>query len=113
MPGQAQLQGTAAPTPIPIGEEWPPPAERWLDLVNPATGGPLGRLPLGGAAAVDAAVTAATAGFVRWSAEPMAQRMTVLFRYRELLSTHAEELARLIARENGKTLDEARGDLRR
>jgi malonate-semialdehyde dehydrogenase (acetylating)/methylmalonate-semialdehyde dehydrogenase len=37
----------------------------------------------------------------------------VLFRYRELLEQHFDELARLVTRENGKTLDEARGDVRR
>ena len=37
----------------------------------------------------------------------------ILFRYRDLLEKHFDELARLVTRENGKTLDEARGDVRR
>jgi malonate-semialdehyde dehydrogenase (acetylating)/methylmalonate-semialdehyde dehydrogenase len=96
-----------------IGERWLDRAERFLDLTNPATGEALCRVPMGGAAEVDAAVQAATAGFEQWRAQPVAKRMTVLFRYRELLDRNAEELARCISRENGKTLDEARGDLRR
>jgi malonate-semialdehyde dehydrogenase (acetylating)/methylmalonate-semialdehyde dehydrogenase len=50
---------------------------------------------------------------VRWRATPVPDRARVLFRYRELLEEHFEELAALIVRENGKLLIEARGSLRR
>jgi malonate-semialdehyde dehydrogenase (acetylating)/methylmalonate-semialdehyde dehydrogenase len=62
---------------------------------------------------VDAACTAAAQAFPAWRATPPPDRARVLFRYRELLEKHFDELAHLIVRENGKLLSEARGSLRR
>src|SRR3954453_20156226 len=61
----------------------------------------------------DAACAAAAAAFPAWRATPAPDRARVLFRYRELLEAHFDELAALIVRENGKLLSEARGSLRR
>lgn len=83
------------------------------DVFNPSTGDVIARVPRGGAADVDAAVQAARAAFASWSATPAPQRAATLFRYRELLERNFDALARLVTRENGKTLDEARGDVRR
>ena len=83
------------------------------DVYNPSTGEVIARVPLGGPAEVDAAVQAARVAFASWSNLPAPRRATFLFRYRELLEQYFEELARLVTRENGKTLDEARGDVRR
>src|SRR5688572_28416090 len=88
-------------------------AEHCHPVDNPSTGEIIAQLPLGSAADVDAAVEAAQAAFTVWSQTPAPRRATVMFRYRELLEARQEELARLITRENGKTLDEARGDVRR
>jgi malonate-semialdehyde dehydrogenase (acetylating)/methylmalonate-semialdehyde dehydrogenase len=89
------------------------PAGEFGDVFNPSTGEVIARVPLGTAAEVDAAVRAAQAAFAGWSNTPAPKRATVLFRYREVLEQHFDELARLVTRENGKTLDEARGDVRR
>ena len=83
------------------------------DVFNPSTGEVIARVPLGTAADVDAAVQAARAAFASWSVVPPPKRSAVLFRYRDLLERHYDELARLVTKENGKTLDEARGDVRR
>lgn len=80
---------------------------------NPSTGEIIALTPLSIAADVDAAVAAAAQAFVHWSRVPAPKRASVLFRYRERLEQHADELARLVTRENGKTLEEARGDVRR
>src|SRR5213078_2771494 len=56
---------------------------------------------------------AAAAAFPAWRATPPPDRARVLFRFRELLEAHFDDLARLIVRENGKLLSEARGSLRR
>ena len=61
----------------------------------------------------DAACAAANAVFPAWRATPPPERARVLFRYRELLETHFDELAELVVRENGKLLSEARGSVRR
>ena len=61
----------------------------------------------------DAACAAANAAFPAWRATPAPERARVLFRYRELLEAHFDELAELAVRENGKLLTEARGSVRR
>jgi malonate-semialdehyde dehydrogenase (acetylating)/methylmalonate-semialdehyde dehydrogenase len=97
-----------------VGGEWvvPSPPD-WRELINPATGDVLGRVPMGGVAEVADAVRAARAAFPRWRETPVIQRARFLFRFKALLEEHFDEIARLVTQENGKTLDEARGSLRR
>ena len=105
-----------ADRPIPncIGGAWVPShATDSLPLANPATGESLGRVPLSGAADVDDAVAAAQAAFPKWRATPPVVRARYLFALKQLLETHFEELATIVTRENGKTLDESRGSVRR
>jgi len=93
---------------------WSVPAvDAFGDVFNPSRGEVIARVPLGGAVEVDAAVLAAKKAFATWGNLPAPKRATYLFRYREVLERHFEELARLVTRENGKTLDEAKGDVRR
>ncbi len=61
----------------------------------------------------DAAVEAAADAFPSWMETPPAERARILFRFKMLLEDHFEELASLVTREHGKTLVEARGDVRR
>lgn len=84
-----------------------------LELANPATGELLGQSPSGSAAEVDAAVQAAHAAFLSWRSVPAVDRVQYLFRLKSLLEEHLDELARLITIENGKTLAESKGELRR
>jgi malonate-semialdehyde dehydrogenase (acetylating)/methylmalonate-semialdehyde dehydrogenase len=84
-----------------------------IELANPATGEPLGQSPAGSAAEVDAAVQAAHAAFALWRNVPAADRVQYLFKLKALLEEHLDELARLITIENGKTLAESKGELRR
>ncbi len=65
------------------------------------------------AAQADAACARAAAAFPAWRAVPSPERTRFLFRYRELLEKHFDELADLVVRENGKLLSEARGSVRR
>ena len=80
---------------------------------NPANGEILGETPLCGADEVDAAVQAAARAFPTWRRTPVQERVQHLFRLKALLEEHAEEFAEIVTRENGKTLDEARGSVRR
>jgi malonate-semialdehyde dehydrogenase (acetylating)/methylmalonate-semialdehyde dehydrogenase len=64
-------------------------------------------------AQVDEACNVAAKAFPAWRAVPAPDRARFLFRYRELLEQHFDDIARLIVRENGKLLSEARGSLRR
>ena len=71
----------------------------------------VGEFPASGAADVDAAVEAAGRAFRAWSLLPAPKRGEILFRIARLLAEHKEELSRLMTREMGKVLPEARGDV--
>ena len=100
--------------PVLIGEGWlTANVEEHTPVHRPATGEVIGRTPHCGGAEVDRAVEAASRAFPAWSTTPAPERARVLFRYRELLEAEAEDLAAIVCRENGKTREEARGDMRR
>ena len=82
-------------------------------VFNPSTGEEIAATPLAGAELVDEAVRSAHAAFPGWWETPAVDRVQVLFRFKSLLETHFEELATLVSTEHGKTLPEARGDVRR
>ncbi|MBI4902073.1 MAG: CoA-acylating methylmalonate-semialdehyde dehydrogenase [Acidobacteria bacterium] len=97
-----------------IGGAWrKPSSEPGTEVLNPATGEVIARSPAGAAADVSAAVDAASAAFPAWRAMPPAERIQYLFKLKQLLEENFEDLARLITTENGKTLGEAKGELRR
>ena len=80
---------------------------------NPATGEPVAEIPRCTPEEISAAVAAAHRAFDSWSRTPVLQRCRILFKYREILEAHADELVPLITEENGKTLEEARGSFQR
>src|SRR5437773_8916245 len=97
-----------------IGGEWIAPGSvDYLDLTNSATGEALGKVPLSGARDVDAAVAAAQAAFLKWRQVPPVVRARYLFKLKYLMEEHFDEIATTVTREHGKTLDEARGSVRR
>jgi malonate-semialdehyde dehydrogenase (acetylating)/methylmalonate-semialdehyde dehydrogenase len=97
-----------------IGGRWVPShAVEFFDVHNPAVGETIGRTPLSTAADVDAAVAAASRAFPAWREMPVNGRAQVLYRFKALLEQHVDELARIVTTEHGKTLDEARGSVRR
>jgi malonate-semialdehyde dehydrogenase (acetylating)/methylmalonate-semialdehyde dehydrogenase len=97
-----------------IGGQWREPhSSESAELRNPATGEPLGRAPVADAGDVAAAVEAAAVAFPAWRATPAGERIQHLFRFKQLLEEHFDDLARTITIENGKTLAESRGELRR
>ena len=100
--------------PLLIAGKWSGPAvATYTDVHNPSTGETIARTPMCGPAEVDAAVQAARQAFPLWANTPAPRRTEILFKYRALVAEHLEELTRLVTRENGKTLDEARGDVKR
>jgi len=97
-----------------IGGDWVSPATAgYLDITNPATGEQLGRVPLSGAREVDQAVAAAQAAFLKWREVPPVVRARDLFKLKVLMEEQFDDLAATVTRENGKTLDEAKGSVRR
>ncbi|WP_193569352.1 MULTISPECIES: CoA-acylating methylmalonate-semialdehyde dehydrogenase [Halostella] len=97
-----------------VGGEWADVDTDARDLVeNPATGDVVGETPLTAPADVDAAVAKADVAFGQWCETPVEDRIQPLFRLKALLEERQDEIAEVIATEHGKTVDEARGELRR
>ncbi|MBV8285032.1 MAG: aldehyde dehydrogenase family protein, partial [Candidatus Eremiobacteraeota bacterium] len=92
-----------------------PSATASADIVvtNPASGKELGRVARADAAAIDRAVRTAADAFASWREVPVVERTRRFFKYAVLLDEHLDELARLVADENGKMLADARGEVRR
>src|SRR5437016_9539796 len=88
-------------------------ASEWQDVMNPATGEVLAQVPLSGPAEVAAAVSAASTAFPEWRRTPPEDRIQPLFKLKQLLEEHIDDLARIITQENGKTFSEAKGEMRR
>ena len=84
-----------------------------LEVPDPATGELLGRVPLSGVEDVDRAVRAAARAFEGWREEPVTRRARRMFRLQVLLEEHMEELAELCTRENGKHVEESKGEILR
>ena len=84
-----------------------------LDVINPATGEALAKVPLSSAAEVARAVEAAASAWPEWRRTPPEDRIQPLFKLKQLLEDHLDELSRIITQENGKTFAEAKAELRR
>jgi acyl-CoA reductase-like NAD-dependent aldehyde dehydrogenase len=79
-----------------------------IEVLNPATGELLGRIPAGTAADADAAVSAGRSAFPEWSARPGAERAAFLKQAARVLRDKVDELAELQTLENGKPLADSR-----
>ena len=85
----------------------------WIDVTNPATGEVIAKAPDSTIAEIDAAVSAAESAFENWRRVPAVERAQVLFRLKALMEETIEDLSAVITAENGKTLGESRGEVRR
>ncbi|MBV8049640.1 MAG: CoA-acylating methylmalonate-semialdehyde dehydrogenase, partial [Acidobacteriaceae bacterium] len=84
-----------------------------FDVTNPATGDTIARTPLSSADEVGQVVEAAAAAFPAWRRTPPEDRIQPLFKLKQLLEEHIDELSRTITQENGKTFTEAKAEFRR
>lgn len=96
-----------------IGGRFVRPERPTQPIYDPATGQVIDEVPFSNAQDVDEAVRVAAKAFQSWSQTSVTERVQYAFRYRELLEAHADELAAIVTRHHGKTLDEARGEVRR
>lgn len=86
---------------------------RVADVFNPATGEISKRVALAGADELEQAIAAAQAAFPAWRQTPPQKRAQILFRYKQLLEQHADDICLLITAEHGKVIDDAHGELGR
>lgn len=97
-----------------INGEWvESTTKEYSPVVNPATCELLGEVPHSTRADVDKAVKAAKEAFFDWRATPVLSRTRKLYDLHRLLEENFEKLAQMVVKENGKTMDEARGEVRR
>jgi len=84
-----------------------------LPITNPATGTVVGEVPYASEADVDRAVRTAHEAFLKWRDVPVVDRVQVLYRFKALLEDHAAEVAAILTRENGKTAEDSKMEVRR
>ncbi|MGV1829256.1 CoA-acylating methylmalonate-semialdehyde dehydrogenase [Agrobacterium vitis] len=80
-------------------------------IFNPATGEVQGEISLASADELNAAVENAKAAQPKWAATNPQRRARVFMKFVELLNTHMDELAEMLSREHGKTIEDAKGDI--
>jgi len=84
-----------------------------LPITNPATGTVVGEVPYASEADVDRAVRTAHEAFLKWRDVPVVERVQMLYRFKALLEDHAAEVAAILTRENGKTAEDSKMEVRR
>jgi succinate-semialdehyde dehydrogenase/glutarate-semialdehyde dehydrogenase len=95
-----------------IGGKWVPASSgNRFDVLDPATGGVLASVADGGVEDAMAAVDAASAAFASWASTAPRERSEILRRAFELMSSRADDLAKMISLENGKALTDAKGEV--
>lgn len=92
-----------------IDGEWVKSRGEIRDVVNPATGQVIAKVPRSTRDELDAAIKAANAAFPQWRSTPPMARVRYLFRLKELLEENFEEISRIQTQEHGKVIDESRG----
>ncbi|MDP2229801.1 CoA-acylating methylmalonate-semialdehyde dehydrogenase [Methylotenera sp.] len=88
-------------------------SKRFSNVYNPATGEVQAQLCNATVQEAEAAISAAQAAFPAWSAMPALRRARIMFRFKALLDEHANDLAKAISLEHGKTISDARGEVTR
>ena len=89
------------------------PSARQSDIFDPNNGGIQGKVDLGDAAVLETAVQAALAAQPEWAATNPQRRARVMFKFKELVEAHMDELAELLSREHGKVIADSKGDVQR
>jgi malonate-semialdehyde dehydrogenase (acetylating)/methylmalonate-semialdehyde dehydrogenase len=88
-------------------------SEETEPVPNPATGETIAVLPYSSTEEIDRAVGAARESFPEWANTPVPDRAQILFRLKALMEERFEEISLQVTEENGKTLDDSRGEVRR
>ena len=86
-------------------------SKKTLDVTDPASGEVLGTVPNAGAAETSRAIAAAEAALPGWKAKTAKERSAILRKWFDLINQHADDLALLMTREQGKPLAEAKGEV--
>jgi len=97
-----------------IGGAWEESStDRWLDVLNPATNTLVTRVPQSTQEEMERAVESAKSAFSTWSKTTPLARQQIMFKYQQLIKDNLSEVAKLITLEQGKTHQDAEGDVMR
>jgi malonate-semialdehyde dehydrogenase (acetylating) / methylmalonate-semialdehyde dehydrogenase len=97
-----------------IGGKWvDAEASGTVEVTNPSTGEVIAEVPLSTRAETNRAIAAAAQAYKTWSKTPVARRVQPLFKLSQLLRDDEERIARTLTRENGKSLTDARAEMKR
>lgn len=96
-----------------VNGEWADSEGELVDVLNPATCRIIAKVSISTQNEFDAAVEAAKEAFPDWRRTPPLARVRCLYRLKELMEDHFEELSRIQTMEHGKIIDESRGETRR
>ena len=97
-----------------VGGKWVSPENHGLlDVEQPSTADVIGQVPLSTAKETDRAIKAAREAFLQWSTLPVSRRCELLWQLTNRIRDNSQELARLISRENGKSLPDAMAEVKR
>jgi len=95
-----------------VGGQWlDSKTDKWMEVTDSSTGEVIAEVPCCTTQEVESAIAAAHAAFPEWSATSLSKRTQMMFKWRNVLVEHLEELTVLCAKELGKNLAEARGDV--
>ncbi|HEX8869981.1 MAG TPA: aldehyde dehydrogenase family protein, partial [Lentzea sp.] len=95
------------------GKHWEDAPSRAGDVYDPTTGKVASQVAFASVSEVDAAVSSAAEAFASWRNASLAQRSTVMFKFRELLNSRKGELAEIVSAEHGKVVPDAAGEIQR
>ncbi|HTY92261.1 MAG TPA: aldehyde dehydrogenase family protein [Steroidobacteraceae bacterium] len=85
----------------------------WFDVIDPATGQAFAQAPLASRADLDRAVAAARRAAITWRDRPLAERRAAIGQLAQILTAHADSLAELLTREQGKPVGQSRDEISR
>ena len=95
-----------------VGGQWlESKTDKWMEVTDSSTGEVIAEVPCCTKDEVESAIAAADKAFPEWSGMSISKRTQMMFKWRNILVDHLEELTVLCAKELGKTLSEARGDV--
>ena len=85
--------------------------ENWIQVLNPATQEVLCEAPCATESEIENAISSAQAAFLTWRETPPPERSRIMMRYQELLKQNQDKIAEILSKENGKTFEDAKGDV--
>ena len=85
--------------------------ENWIEVLNPATQEVLCEAPCATESEIENAISSAQAAFLTWRETPPPERSRIMMRYQELLKQNQDKIGEILSKENGKTFEDAKGDV--